>query len=264
MRSARPFTRGGLLCCPHPGPWPPLSHKGRGDRGWNRAEEGRCFSQASAETMVSVTGNEEDRVHTGQRWAISPALRKRMAAVAHDLRVRQTAGEAVLWELLRDRRLSGRKFRRQQPVGPFVLDFYCAEERLAVEVDGGIHNGINQAHLDRERQQLIESLGIRFVRVSNEDVLHNSRSVLKKISAQFNESAPADPPHPTQPPIPSPLVGEGCPKGGVRARRRRRKLTHEPTAPSRPRSNPHPLSPRGRGVPEGRGEARRRRGNLRP
>jgi very-short-patch-repair endonuclease len=58
---------------------------------------------------------------------------------ARDLRIRQTAAEVMLWEALRNRRLDGVKFRRQHPVGPFVIDFCCPERRLAIEVDGGIH-----------------------------------------------------------------------------------------------------------------------------
>ena len=69
----------------------------------------------------------------------------------------------MLWEALRDRPLAGREFRRQHPVGRFVLDFYCYEERLAVEVDGGVHAAQEEA--DWERQSVAEAMGIRVVRV---------------------------------------------------------------------------------------------------
>jgi len=119
------------------------------------------------------------------RWDVSPELRRRMVEVARQLRVRSTAGEQELWSALRRQQLAGRKFRRQQPLGPFVLDFYCPEERLAVEVDGGIHDDPGQAMLDAERQSLIESLGVRFVRLSNDVVLANLPRAWNTIAASF-------------------------------------------------------------------------------
>ena len=63
-----------------------------------------------------------------------------------------------MWNSLRRKRLDGRKFRRQQPIGPFVVDFFCPAERLIVEVDGPIHD--SQREADRVRQQLLETLGL--------------------------------------------------------------------------------------------------------
>ncbi len=79
------------------------------------------------------------------------------------MRKEPTRSESLLWSALRNRRLASRKFRRQHPVGRFVLDFYCHEERLAVEVDGPVHETQRQA--DAERQQILESMGIRFLRL---------------------------------------------------------------------------------------------------
>ena len=95
-----------------------------------------------------------------------------------------------MWDALRDRRLMGRKFRRQQPVGPFVLDFYCKSERLAVEIDGPVH--AIQIEADAERQRLLETLGLRFARVSDEQVLTDIDGVLAAIAASFQE-APMQP-----------------------------------------------------------------------
>ena len=122
------------------------------------------------------------------RWDVPREVRRRMIEVARDLRVRSTLGEQELWSALRRKQLSGRKFRRQQPVGPFVLDFYCPEERLAVEVDGSIHDDAEQARLDAERQSLIESLGVRFVRLSNAVVLNDLPSALRTIAASFHRT----------------------------------------------------------------------------
>ncbi len=120
-----------------------------------------------------------------ERWDVPAQVRKRMLEVARDLRVRRTVGEQELWAALRRKQLGGRKFRRQQPVGPFVLDFYCSDEGLAVEVDGTIHDDPEQSLLDSERQRLLESLGIRFVRLPNDLVLNDLRAALIKITAVF-------------------------------------------------------------------------------
>lgn len=79
------------------------------------------------------------------------------------MRRQPTPSEQILWNALRNRQLQGIKFRRQHPAGPFVLDFYCDKERLAVEVDGSVHDERGEA--DRERQEYFEAHGIRFVRI---------------------------------------------------------------------------------------------------
>ena len=79
------------------------------------------------------------------------------------MRKEPTRSESLLWSAVRNRRLASRKFRRQHLVGRFILDFYCHEERLAVEVDGPVHETQRQA--DGERQQILESMGIRFLRL---------------------------------------------------------------------------------------------------
>ena len=120
---------------------------------------------------------------TRERWDISPELERRMQLVARELRKHPTAAEDRLWQAIRKRHLEGRKFRRQVAIGAFVVDFYCASERLAVEVDGPIHD--DQIEPDRIRQELIESLGIRFVRLTNDEVESNLRNALEKVRAAF-------------------------------------------------------------------------------
>ena len=80
---------------------------------------------------------------------------------ARALRDRQTPTEAVMWQALRGRRAGGWKFRRQHAVGRFVLDFYCHALRLAVEIDGGIHNSAEQTALDHERREVGQALSSR-------------------------------------------------------------------------------------------------------
>ncbi len=104
---------------------------------------------------------------------------------ARALRDRQTPTEAVMWQALRGRRAGGWKFRRQHAVGRFVLDFYCHALRLAVEIDGGIHNSAEQTALDHERQAELEQSGLRFYRIRTSDIERNLDDVLAKLDAHI-------------------------------------------------------------------------------
>ncbi|MCS7352289.1 MAG: DUF559 domain-containing protein, partial [Anaerolineae bacterium] len=118
-------------------------------------------------------GSQEGEGNEPDRWNIPQALRRRMVEVARQLRKNPTPSEAILWAALRGKKLDGVKFRRQQPIGPFVVDFYASAYRLVVEVDGGIHDDPTQRALDVERQRLLESLGLRFVRIPAKVVEHD-------------------------------------------------------------------------------------------
>ena len=118
---------------------------------------------------------------------------------ARDFRQAPTRSEATMWQALRSRRLSGLKFRRQHPVGPFILDFYCPAHRLAVEVDGPIH--AQQSGRDALRQRLLEEHGIRFVRLTSVEVEQHFNSALLKILGAVTEGC--------VPSHPFPACGEG-------------------------------------------------------
>ncbi|MEQ9358182.1 endonuclease domain-containing protein [Coleofasciculus chthonoplastes] len=128
------------------------------------------------------------RTEKVERWEVPRQLEQKMIEIARQFRKEPTPSEAILWQALRKKQLEGRKFRRQQPIGRFVVDFFCASERLIVEVDGGIHE--SQKYLDEQRQQLLESLGLRFVRVSREEVERNLAGVLSRIRGEFGHPHP--------------------------------------------------------------------------
>ncbi len=92
-----------------------------------------------------------------------------------------TSAEKVLWVFLRRKQISGYKFRRQFSVLGFVLDFYCPQLKLAIEVDGSSHDGEDRKIYDKQRQNLIELLGIRFLRFTNDDVFSHTGKVLEEI-----------------------------------------------------------------------------------
>ena len=112
-------------------------------------------------------------------WPVSPQSRHEMIEIAREFREQPTRSEGILWQSLRGNRLCGIKFRRQQPIGLFVVDFYAPQIKLAVEVDGSIHK--YQQEDDLHRQELLESLGIRFVRISAETVEQNLDEALRII-----------------------------------------------------------------------------------
>ena len=105
---------------------------------------------------------------------------------ARQLRRRQTDAERKFWGYLRGRRFVGLKFRRQVPCGIYVLDFYCHELRLAVELDGGQH--LESAH-DVERGAWLAGQGIRVVRFWNHDVLTRTEAVLEALRLAVESGA---------------------------------------------------------------------------
>ncbi|MNL40267.1 hypothetical protein D3C87_1626050 [compost metagenome] len=100
---------------------------------------------------------------------------------ARQMRRALTPPEAQLWNQLKGRGLEGLKFRKQHPVGPYILDFYCAEAKLAVEVDGMIHGDPDQARHDARRTEWLAERGIAVLRVQASDVHAELEGVLNAI-----------------------------------------------------------------------------------
>ena len=111
---------------------------------------------------------------------------------ARTLRKEQTKTEKMVWELIRNRKFKGFKFRRQHVVEGFILDFYCHELRLGIELDGLIH--LRRKDYDELRQEIIESEGIKIIRLTNKEISDNKRSVLKKIEETVLRSTNPSPP----------------------------------------------------------------------
>ena len=102
---------------------------------------------------------------------------------AQDLRRTLTPPEVALWQALRARKLAGLRFRRQHPVGPWIVDFYCAERRLAVEVDGEVH-GMGDLDRDARRDADLTRRGVRVMRFAARDVLHEIDGVVAMIASE--------------------------------------------------------------------------------
>lgn len=101
-------------------------------------------------------------------------------ALARTLRSMPTAPEAALWQVLRDRRLSGWKFRRQHVIGGYVVDFYCPALWLVIEVDGPVHDG--RRAQDRQRDQDLTSLGVQVLRLRNADILERLENIIDSLT----------------------------------------------------------------------------------
>ena len=110
---------------------------------------------------------------------------KRALINARLMRREHTEAERRLWAALRSRRLAAFKFRRQHPIGHFIVDFACIGHRLVIELDGGQH--AIQTAKDAARTDVIEALGYRVLRFWNNDVLSNTEGVLTKILEALGE-----------------------------------------------------------------------------
>ena len=112
---------------------------------------------------------------------------------ARGLRGNMTDAELYLWRYLRQRQIGGNRFRRQHPIGPYIADFACIEQRLVIEVDGGQHA---DSESDRRRGDHLKTAGYCVIRFWNNDVLGNIEGVIAEISVALETARP----HPSLPP----------------------------------------------------------------
>ena len=115
-------------------------------------------------------------------------------ARARGLRGNLTDAEQVLWNALRNRQISGKRFRRQVPIGPYIVDFVCFENKLVIEVDGGQH--AQNEHYDANRTAWLEAEGFKVIRFWNNQVLVEKEAVKESIFEALGEVHP----HPDLPP----------------------------------------------------------------
>ncbi len=103
---------------------------------------------------------------------------------ARSLRRALTPAERALWRALRRRQWHGLYFRRQYPVGPFILDFCCPAHKLVVELDGAVHDSVEQAARDAARTEQLQAHGYSVIRFRNEEVLYELPLVLTRIAKE--------------------------------------------------------------------------------
>jgi very-short-patch-repair endonuclease len=127
--------------------------------------------------MVKLKGQEDFPFYFGAK----PEILK----IAWELRKNMTMQEKILWERLSNKKLKGVRFRRQHPVSEFVVDFFCYEAMLAIEVDGDIHKEPYQMERDKERTNSLLRLGIKVIRFSNTEIKNDIEKVIVKINQEL-------------------------------------------------------------------------------
>lgn len=110
-----------------------------------------------------------------------------MLRIAGELRKSMTPAEKALWERLRNRQVNGFRFRRQHPVKDFIVDFFCYEAMLVIEVDGSVHEDTKQKERDEQRTMILKRINIREIRFTNEEVINQTNHVIKKIEAELKK-----------------------------------------------------------------------------
>jgi very-short-patch-repair endonuclease len=116
-------------------------------------------------------------------YAAKPDIFKKASVLKHEM----TSAEKMLWKYLRNRKLNRLKFRRQHPLDIFIVDFYCHEKKLIIEVDGGIHDDEDQKEYDEGRSFELKEKGYKILRFTNKEVLNNINNVADRI-IKFSQS----------------------------------------------------------------------------
>lgn len=119
---------------------------------------------------------------------------KDLKSFSRELRNHSTRSEITLWNQLKRKQVKGLQFNRQKPLGPFIVDFYCKRLNLVIEIDGITHESDEAKLNDAKRQSLLEGMGLKFLRFTDEEVLQNIDGVIRKIEMWVEENTnPPDP-----------------------------------------------------------------------
>jgi very-short-patch-repair endonuclease len=125
--------------------------------------------------MAKLRGQEDYPIYFGA----GPELLK----LAGELRKSMTPAEKVLWIRLRNRQVKGYRFRRQHPVEDFIVDFFCYDAMLVVEVDGTVHDDPTQRERDEQRTMILKRLDLKEIRFTNEEVMNDIDQVINRIES---------------------------------------------------------------------------------
>ena len=123
----------------------------------------------------------------------SPALYNELKEKAKEMRNKPTEAEKMLWNVLSDKGIGNYKFRRQHIIGEYIVDFVCLEKRLIIEVDGSIHNELEQIEHDKQRTEWLESKGFKVIRFTNNQVLSDLFNTIENIRKELNTISVAPP-----------------------------------------------------------------------
>jgi very-short-patch-repair endonuclease len=127
--------------------------------------------------MVKLRGREEYPFYFGAKVEL--------LKIAWKLRNSMTPAEKILWGKLRNKQVLGYRFRRQHPIKDFIVDFFCYDAMLVIEVDGEVHDQGKQIERDIERTNILRKLGIKELRFKNEEVINQLDQVIEKIEVKL-------------------------------------------------------------------------------
>ena len=202
---------------PHPGPLPQEREKRSPRFGDMNAPDCRGLSANDRKAAVALRSGEspkradavpspggEGQDEGGRQTNPHPSPlpsdgRGRIISRARALRKQETWAEKLMWRWLRDRRFSDYKFRRQHPLGGYVLDFFCEEAELNIELDGSQHGFPGQRKHDETRERFLQSRGIKTLRFWNSHLRRNAQSIRDTIFHELQSRAPHPLPEYTRP-----------------------------------------------------------------
>jgi very-short-patch-repair endonuclease len=133
---------------------------------------------------AGLTSSLAERGSEVSSWSTPSRLWQKLKPLVREKRYAPTPAEEHLWGYLRNKQLSGYKFRRQHPIDRFIIDFYCAEAQLVIEVDGSIHD--NTQEQDALRQEFLENRDLSVLRFSNASVFDSIENVLAEIQSALS------------------------------------------------------------------------------
>jgi len=113
--------------------------------------------------------------------------RKYLKSFRSSLRNKSTSAEAELWNILKSKNLNGRKFRRQHSIGNYIVDFYCASDKLVIELDGNPHGEYHKIEKDEKRDQYLQGMGFSVLRFENRLVFQEPEFVKNEITKSFDK-----------------------------------------------------------------------------
>ena len=143
------------------------------------AMQKRAAEQKTKKYKKTQMEDDKDNMFLGA----SPLIFQR----AEELRKKMTEAEKKLWEVLKNKKLGGFKFRRQHPILKFILDFYCHEAKLGIEIDGEVHNSKGQKFYDDDRTEILKEYGINIIRFYNDEIIDNLEEVKFKILSELQK-----------------------------------------------------------------------------
>ena len=106
--------------------------------------------------------------------------------LARNLRKNSTIQERRLWNLLKNRQFHNLKFKRQQPIGDYIVDFICKEAKIIIEIDGGQHNEPENIEYDKTRTEYLNTLGYKVIRFWNNEIYENIEGVILRLKEEIN------------------------------------------------------------------------------